>query len=121
MMDGTFYDELVHEWLAAVAENAWVSLHYESPSLGGLGLGEIHGGGYLRKQVTFSTPSARTIWSLTNVKFTGLPANRLTHFGIWNAANKGRIQASGPLPTEVIIASGGGYLLAEGKLALSIQ
>lgn len=119
-MDGNFEDELVHEWLEGLRGSAWVSLHYESPSLRGIGRGEIGGGGYHRQQVTFSTPTSRTMWSLTDVRFTGLNANRLTHFGIWDLKTLGSLRASGPLPDEVIIPAGGGYSFIAGKLALSI-
>ena len=120
-MDGTFDDDQVHAWLKCIADNAWVSLHYESPGLMGLGRGEIAGGGYVRKRVTFSTPSSRTMWSLTDAKFSGLNANRLTHFGIWNGAVNGKIRAYGMLPDNVIVTAGGGYVLTAGKLALSIE
>jgi len=121
MADGSFDDDLVHAWLACVADNAWCSLHYESPAMNGLGRGEIDGGGYTRRQITFSTPSSRTIWSLEDVKFVGLQENRLTHFGIWNHKTSGKLRAWGRLPNEVIIVTGGGYVLHAGQLALSID
>jgi hypothetical protein len=122
MSDGIFDDELVHDWLSCIADNAWISLHYESPALMGLDRGEISGGGYVRRKVSFSTPSSRAMWSLEPVKFSGLPANRLTHFGIWNHKENGRIRAYGRLPGQgVIIPDGHGYVLSEGKIALSID
>lgn len=121
MADGTFDDELVHDWLACVADNAWVSLHYESPAMNGLGRGEISGGGYVRRKVVFSTPSSRTMWNLEDVVFGGLVANRLTHFGIWSAKTGGRLRAYGRLPDETVVLNGGGYVFHEGRLALSIE
>lgn len=123
MLDGTFDDDLVHAWLDCLRDNAWISLHYESPALMGTDRGEIHGGGYVRRRGEFSEASSRTIWTLEDIKFNGLPANRLTHFGVWNAKNRGKIRAWGRLPQEegVIIHQGGGYLLRAGTLALSIQ
>jgi len=123
MADGAFDDDLVHAWLACVADNAWISLHYESPSLNGLGRGEIDGGGYLRRQAVFSDPSSRAIWTLEDVKFVGLPENRLTHFGIWNHKVGGKLRAWGrlPDPNGVIVVNGGGYVLHAGDLALSIE
>lgn len=120
-MNGSFDDDLVHAWLACLADNAWCSLHYETPAMNGLGRGEIFGGGYVRRQIEFSTPSSRTIWTLEDLKFIGLPANRLTHFGIWNHKSDGKIRAWGRLPDEVIVTTGGGYVLHAGKLALSIE
>jgi len=122
MIDGTFDDELVHAWLECVADNAWCSLHYESPAINGIGRGEISGGGYVRRKLEFSTPSSRTIWSMETVKFSGLLANRLTHFGIWNAKNSGKLRAYGRLPDGgVIVTNGGGFALPAGKIALSLE
>lgn len=122
MTDGTFDDEQVHAWLACTADNAWASLHYESPAFNGLGRGEISGGGYVRRKIRFSTPSSRTMWSLDDIAFLGLPQNRLTHFGVWNAKAGGRLRAYGLLPDGgVIVPDGHGYVLFAGKLALSIE
>lgn len=120
MSSGTFEDDLVHEWLAGVASNAYVSLHYESPALMGLNRGEISGGGYVRQRVLFTVPANRAMWSETNARFTGLMANRLTHFGIWNEKRLGRLEAYGLLPDGVIIAPGGAYVVPAGALALSL-
>jgi len=114
-------DNRAHRWLLEIAENAWVSLHYESPAIGGIGLGEISGGGYVRKKAIFTSPANRTIWSLEDVKFTGLTQNRVTHFGIWDAQNLGELAAYGPLPQGgAVILNGQGYYLYAGKLAVSI-
>lgn len=121
MADGTFDDDIVHAWLACIADNAWCSLHYESPALMGLGRGEINGAGYVRRWIDFSTPNSRTMWSLADLKFTGLNAVRATHFGVWNHKTSGLIRAYGRLPEEAIITKGGGYVLHAGKLALSIE
>lgn len=119
-MSGTFDDETVHEWLAQVAESAYMSLHYDSPALGSLGRAEIDGGGYQRVKIEFSVPASRTIWSLTDARFTGLKANTLTHFGIWDQSLNGRLKAFGRLPSEQVIVNGGGISFPSGKIALSI-
>lgn len=118
-----FDDDQVHAWLRCVADNAWVSLHYESPAIMALGRGEINGGGYVRRQATFSEPTNRTMWTLEDLKFSGLPANRITHFGVWNHKVNGKIRAWGLITDEqgIIIPNGGGYVLNAGHLALSIQ
>lgn len=117
---GTFDDAKVHEWLQGIIENAWVSLHYESPGLLSLGRGEIGGGGYARQQGSFSTPVNRTTWNLAGVRFSGLLQNRITHFGIWDYNHHGTLVAYGELPLPVVVLTGGGYLINEGQLALSI-
>lgn len=120
-MAGTFDDEIVHDWLACVADNPWISLHYESPAFSTVNRGEISGGGYVRRKAVFSTPTSRSMWTLHDVRFAGLTQNRLSHFGIWNAKNKGRMLAYGELPDEAIIVNGGGYIFLEGKIALSVD
>ena len=124
MSYGTFEDETVHAWLACVRDNAWVSLHYESPALSVTSRGEISGGGYVRRNANFSVPASRAMWLLEDVIFTGLLENRLTHFGIWNAKSAGKLKAYGlltPDGSEVRILDGNGYVLHAGDLALSIQ
>jgi hypothetical protein len=120
MSDGTWSDEQVHLWLQDVADAGWVSLHYDSPILGGLDRAEISGGGYKRIKVSFSQPSNRIIWSLTDARFTGLVQTQLTHFGIWSGESLGMLRASGLLPTKVIILNGKGFVIPAGELALSI-
>jgi hypothetical protein len=119
-MDGSISDEQAHEWLQEIATASWVSLHFESPALGGTSRGEISGGGYKRAQVAFSQPANRAIWSLADVRFSGLLPIRVTHFGIWSARYKGMIRAYAQLPEPVIIAKGHGYVLHEGDLAISL-
>lgn len=118
----SFDDDLVHSWLDCLRDNAWCSLHYESPALEGLGRGELSGGGYVRRRLTFSDPVAKTIWSTENVRFVGLNPNRLTYFGVWDHKQGGLIKAWGELPEDgVLIPQGGGYLLRAGSIAISID
>ena len=120
MSDGSFSDAQVHIWLQEVADAGWVSLHYDNPTLGGIGACELSGGGYKRIKMAFSQPANRAIWSLEDARFTGLLQNRLTHFGIWSAATQGLLRASAPLPQQVSILNGWGWVLAQGELALSV-
>lgn len=116
-----FDDELIHAWLNCLRDNAWCSLHYESPEFLTFSRGEITGGGYVRRKLDFSVPASRTMWSINTVKFTGLTANRLTYFGIWSHKQGGKIKAWGLLPEGgALIAQGGGYVLNEGNIAISI-
>jgi hypothetical protein len=118
-MSGTFTDQTVNEWLQQIAEKAFCSLHYDSPAMGGVGAAEISGGGYRRIKVSFSQPSNRVIWSLADVRWTGLEQTQITHFGLWNTARKGALLAYGPLPEKRVVLNGQGYSIREGELALS--
>lgn len=119
MMDGSFSDQQVHIWLQEVADAGWISLHYDSPSLGGIGACEIEGGGYVRFKGIFTQPANRTIWSLSDARFSGLIQNRLTHWGIWDAQNQGMLRASAQLPERYTVLTGNGFTLHEGDLAIS--
>jgi hypothetical protein len=118
-MDGSFTDAKVHEWLQEIAENCYVSLHYDTPAYGGLGDCEIEGGGYTRSKVAMSQPANRAIWSLEDARFSGLIQNKLTHFGIYNTAIGGMLVAYAPLPEPKTVLTGWGYTIHEGELALS--
>lgn len=119
-MDGSVSDEQANAWLQDIVDSGYVSLHYESPALMGVGRGEISGGGYHRVKMSWSQPSNRTIWSLQDARFTGLLQNKLTHFGIWDSLNNGMIRAYAPLDSTAVIINGMGYVLHEGDLAVSI-
>lgn len=118
-MDGSISDEQANVWLQDIADSGYISLHYESPSMMGTGRGEISGGGYKRFKMGWSQPSNRTIWSLDDARFTGLLQNKISHFGIWNALNSGRVMAYGPLADPVVLLTGSGYVLHEGEIAVS--
>lgn len=119
MSDGSATDEQVHLWLQEIADGGWVSLHYDSPALGGGDKAEIGGGGYQRFQMAFSQPNNRAIWSLLDARFTGLMQNKLVYFGVWSEKNNGFLRAYGELPSPVVVLNGKGYILHAGLLAIS--
>lgn len=116
----SFTDFIVHEWLDVIAEDSWASLHYDSPALDTVSYNEISGGGYGRVACLFQPPGNRTIWTDSDLTWSGLPRTIVTHFGIWNAKFGGNLVAYGPLPKKQIILEGNGYVLVAGDLALSI-
>jgi len=119
MSDGSVTPEQAHLWLQEIADDGWVSLHYDSPSLGGADKGEIIGGGYVRFQMSWSQPTNLAIWSLVDARFTGLTQTKLVYFGIWSRKNQGILRAYGELPTPVVVLNGKGYVLHAGQLAVS--
>ena len=40
-MDGSITDDQAHEWLQEIADNGWISLHFDNTALGGSDLAEI--------------------------------------------------------------------------------
>ena len=89
MADGSITDEQAHIWLQEVADNGWVSLHYDTPSLGGADQAEIAGGGYVRVKMSWTQPNNRAIWSLVDARFTGLVQTKVTYFGVWDSQYQG--------------------------------
>lgn len=120
-MNGTFTDSLVHQWLQVIADNAFVSLHYDTPALADKSSAELSGGGYVRVRVPFSQPTNRSIWSLDDAKFTGLPQGQVTHFGIWDGSLfESQLLAYAPLPEKAVFPSGHGFILRTGEISISI-
>lgn len=119
MADGSATDEQVTTWLQDIADNGWLSLHYDNPALNGIDRAEITGGGYQRFQMHWSQPSNRAIWSLVDARFTGLVQNKLTYFGVWNKATKGFLRAYGELTDPVTVINGKGYVLHAGMVVIS--
>ena len=118
-MEGSFTDEEVHEYLQGVADAGWLSLHFDTPALGGIGSNEVFGGGYVRIKGIWTQPSNRAIWLQEDARWTGLTQGVLTHFGIWNDPFQGRLRAYGRLPQKMTILNGWGYQLRAGDVAVS--
>lgn len=119
-MEGSFTDSQVHLWLQEIADDGWVSLHYDIPALGGVGYCEVDGGGYTRQKPVFSQPANRAIWSLADIRFSGLKQTQLTHFGVFSKKLNGRLMCYGRLPEKKVILNGKGFVIHEGDLAISI-
>lgn len=119
-MEGSLSDAQVHTWLQHVADKSFISLHFQSPALGGSAMGEIAGGGYRRFKMSWHQPQNRSIWSLEDAQFTGLKPTRVTFFGVWDSLNIGMLRGYGELPTPAVIASGKGYNLPAGQIVISL-
>lgn len=131
-MDGTITDAQVHLWLQNIAEGdpvikdgkttysgSWISLHFDTPALGGIDKAEISGGGYQRFPMAWANPSNRAIWSLVDARFTGLVQTKVSYFGIWNLKNLGRLMAYTELESPVAILNGKGFVIPAGQIAVS--
>jgi|SRR5262245_54449373 len=125
MAYGSVTDAQVHEWLKDIAESGWISLHFDTPALGGELHNELDGGGYQRFKMIWSPPTNRAIWSMVDARFTGLLATKITFFGVWNMKGTGtvdnpaRLMAYAELPEPVVVLNGKGYVLHQGDVAIS--
>jgi hypothetical protein len=119
-MEGSVSDEQVHRWLQNIADAGFVSLHVDTPALGGIDRAEISGGGYRRFEMAWTQPANRSIWSQKDAKFTGLMQCRISYFGIWSQLHGGLLRAYAELPKPVSILNGKGYVIPAGELAISL-
>ena len=118
-MDNSITDEQAHNWLQEIANNGWISLHFDNPALGGVDRAEISGAGYARFKMIWTQPNNRSIWSLNDARYTGLQQTKITYFGVWNAGVKGFLRAYGELPSPAMILNGKGYVLHAGLIVIS--
>lgn len=123
-MDGTITDAQAHKWLQDIADNGWISLHFDTPALGGADAAEISGGGYQRFKMSWSNPDNRAIWSVVDARFSGLVQTKVTYFGIWsrkNPRNKDSfLIAYTELSVPVQILNGKGFVIPAGQIAVSM-
>jgi hypothetical protein len=119
-MEGTITDAQVHIWLQEIADNGFVSLHFDTPALGGTDRAEISGGGYQRFKMSWSNPDNRAIWSLIDARFTGLVQTKVTYFGVWSQLNKGRLMAYTELTNPVAILNGKGFVIPARQIYISL-
>jgi hypothetical protein len=119
-VEGIITDAQVHQWLQGIADKSWISLHFDTPALGGLDRAEISGGGYKRFKMAWSQPANRAIWSMVDARFTGLVQTKLTYFGVWNALTLGDLLAYVELQEPVGILNGKGYVIPQGQIAISM-
>lgn len=118
-MSGTFSDYQVHQWLAELTANCYVSLHFDSPLAGGAYASEFQGDGYTRVKALFSNPSNRSVWNYNPMRFSGLGAGLITWIGGWDAADGGNLLWADQLAESVRVLSGGGYMINAEDLVLS--
>jgi|SRR5215831_1033507 len=120
MADGSITDIQAHIWLQEIADNGWISLHYDNPGLGSSDAAEISGGGYLRFKMVWRQPDNRTIWSQVDARFSGLTQNKIVYFGVWDSQYKGMLRAYAQLATPELVLNGRGFVLNAGSIAISI-
>jgi hypothetical protein len=120
-MSGRFSDYQTEDWLSQVADNTWLSLHFDNPDVAGAYASEVFGQGYSRVRGVFADASGRAIWNSGTVTFTGLPAVVVTHVGGWNEAINGDLRFAVALPNPVRVQAGGRYSVSANTVALSLD
>lgn len=115
-----FSDYQVNKWLTELGD-LWLALHFDNPDIAGAYASEVFGGSYVRMSAAMTDASSRAIFTLTTVKFSGLPAVSISHLAAWDAKTNGNLIASVALPTAVRILPGTSYTVPAATLALSID
>lgn len=114
-------DYSVNQILQTLTTGAYLALHYDDPSLGGLGYSEVSGGSYARQAAAFSSPANRATWNTETITFNGLPATTLAYIGIWDQPTGGNLLAYSAISPSVSAASGAQYIVAANAIALSFS
>lgn len=105
---------------AAFAQPAalYASLHSSDP--GGNGAGEISGGSYSRKAVTFGAASGGVASSTGTITFQDMPAVTVAFVGLWDAASGGNFLASGSQNPKSVPA-GDDFVFDAGDLTFALE
>lgn len=63
---------------------------------------EVSGGSYVRKAITFSATSGSARTNTNEIRFPGLPAGTITHYGIFSAVTAGTLRAYGTISSNMV-------------------
>ncbi len=94
----------------------WVSLHSGDPD--DSGAAELRE--YERQRVEFGANGAGSVTNRSALEFGNLPDAIVTHFGVWDAPQRGRYLLGAATELGVIVAKGRSLRWREGELTLRI-
>ena len=81
--------ELANRIMSIVTRDTWLSLHTANP--GPVGGSELSGNGYRRQRADMEDPSDGAVRNSSVVVFPMLPAASVTHVGVWDGEDDGRL------------------------------
>lgn len=81
---------------------------------------EVTGGSYARKAITFSATSGGARTNTAEIRFPGLPASTVTHYGILSASTAGTLRAYGTLSSSMINIAGDEAVFSVGAISVSL-
>lgn len=100
----------------------WLALHTTDPTAAGISGGEIIGGSYTREQITWTSPSARSVANSNTLTFRNLPATTIHYLGIWTAQSGGDCYYVIPIPAPgVSTNSGGSFTIPVNDITITLQ
>jgi hypothetical protein len=119
MMTNVLANSVLSAYFTGAAH--WLGLHTTDPTAAGLAGGEIAGGSYVRQQINWTAPSARTVANNNTLTFLNLPAATVNYLAIWTAQSGGSIYYVVPVVPGLTFVSGGTFVLPLSDLTLTLQ
>jgi hypothetical protein len=98
--------------------NHYLAIHTQDPTDLGLASTELSGGAYTRQQIHWTSAVNKTVSNNSQLIFNGLPAATATYWGIWNAATGGQVLFVIPIPTPIVVGSGGTIIVPTADVAI---
>lgn len=112
-------DALVNNGSFAGGATVYVSLHTADP--GEDGSNEASGGSYARQASGgFAAAAGGTTDNDAVIDFTSMPAETLTHVGIWDAVSAGNFLIGGALSASRTTNAGDTFRIAAGDLDVTL-
>ncbi len=112
-------DALVNNGSFAGGATVYVSLHTADP--GEVGSNEVAGGSYARQASGgFAAAAGGTTDNDAIIDFTLMPAETMTHVGIWDAVTAGNFLIGGELAAPKTTNAGDTFRMAAGDLDVTL-
>lgn len=115
-------DHIFNNSAAPAVTTPYVSLHGGDP--GETGANEITGGSYARQAGSFGAASAGAVSNTASISFTDMPADTITHVGIWisnTATPSTNFIWGGPLTASKVVNAGDTFTIQVGSLDISLD
>lgn len=117
-------DALLNHVLRNVAYTSpttvYVALFSTDPTDAGSGT-EVSGGSYARQAATFGAPSGGASSNSAQIDFTDMPAETVTHVGIFDASTSGNLLFHGSLTASKTTNAGDTLTISASDLTVTLQ
>lgn len=115
-------DHIFNNLAAPAVATPYVSLHGADP--GETGANEITGGSYARQSGAFGAAAAGAVSNTASVSFTDMPADTITHVGIWihlTATATTNFIWGGALTASKVVNAGDTFIIQTGDLDVTLD
>lgn len=101
-------------------DSNYLALHLTDPGVTGDTATEVAGGGYVRKLIHWSSPSAKSIVNTTAPIFSAMPACTVLWIATWDSVTGGNMISRKELDDPIVVLVDGQVRLAIGDIAWSV-